>query len=279
MECFSPVRLKCEVSPEHPNGYVDVACGKCEACITKKRIDWSTRLTYEAYYAGVSHFVTLTYAPEHLQISDSGYPEVSKEHVQLFFKRFRNNLKRNYGIEKIRYYLVAEYSPVPKRPHYHMLVFGAKIVPSVLQSIVFESWSKGIVSVYPITPRRISYVLKRHALPKDFGHPEGTNPPFNLMSRRPGLGSSYLSSSRIQYHKGNIGRQYMFLPDGSKRRIPRYYFEKLFSEDEKKVAKRIKQAYRKELEPKFENDFYQLYLEQQDFRRRFYERLNKGNKL
>ena len=43
-------------------------------------------------------------------------------HLQLFIKRFRKYVSKNYN-EKIRYYAIGEYGTQSLRPHWHILFF------------------------------------------------------------------------------------------------------------------------------------------------------------
>ena len=74
---------------------------------------------------------------KHDRISVCYYPD-----VQLFFKRLRQILKRNYNYEKrFSYYACSEYGSVTKRSHFHLLLF----VPRGS----FEMWQSAIAAAWP----------------------------------------------------------------------------------------------------------------------------------
>ena len=63
-QCISPIRLK---TPDKPKPFRDVPCGKCAACMQRKRFEWSVRLQNELQYASSAAFITLTYSDEYFQ--------------------------------------------------------------------------------------------------------------------------------------------------------------------------------------------------------------------
>lgn len=223
--------------------FVFVPCGHCEACICNVAQEWRVRLTEEYFSSETSVFVTLTYDDDKVPIGsfpDSFgvhhiVPYVSKRDVQLFFKRLRKAL----GGAKIRYFLASEYGPTTLRPHYHCVIFGlprfssdALRQSSEVTKVIEKAWSNGFVRVDDVTPGRISYVTKYLSCVTDL--PEFYPKPFRLMSRNPGLGSSYLDNKvRISWHRDSM---LDFYPDGKEKfRFPRYYRDKIFDDDMKSV--------------------------------------------
>lgn len=134
---------------------VSLPCGKCAYCSIKKRKDMTVRLTHETSLYKDCCFITLTYAPEHLPVtnlldwkdlhdrgkiiergSDVGCPTLLPRDVQLFMKRLRRHLEyipkkhsddvRDHVLQPIRFFAVGEYGGKTKRPHYHIMIFGWK---------------------------------------------------------------------------------------------------------------------------------------------------------
>lgn len=63
-------------------------------------------------------------------------------HVQLFLKRFRKYINKNYGKQKkFFYHLICEYGTDGKRPHYHILFLSDNLEYGQLQDSVLENWS------------------------------------------------------------------------------------------------------------------------------------------
>lgn len=224
----------------YENRRINVPCGKCGACLSTKRAEWTFRLKEELKTAKTAFFLTLTYSDIEVPTLwiDDERTEITllkKEDVQLFIKRLRNKnkiaaeeflincktdiMKNEYrDWPGIRYYLVGEYGPKTYRPHYHMIIFnlfhtlaekltrGANKDTGECQvgSLIQHIWEKGHVDVGSVTQASIHYVTK-YFLTKvsDQAEIQVRNhyaPQFTLMSRRPGIGSGY--SKRVkQYHK------------------------------------------------------------------------------
>jgi hypothetical protein len=207
-------------------------------------------------------FITLTYNDENLPVDHS----IHKEELQKFFKR----LRKNTGV-KIRYFACGEYGSKKKtfRPHYHAVIFGYDFPDKRLWSkkrgnllytskILDKAWQhKGWASIGDVTFESAAYVA-RYTMKKRKGDPEAqtkdgrlnkhyyqiidfdtgevmfqVEPEFCLMSRNPGLGSTWLAK-----YKGDVEKDFLTLLDGSKHAIPKYYDALLEKEDETEVLER-----------------------------------------
>lgn len=204
------------------NERVFVPCGKCLACLTTKRNDWSFRLLQEWRASQGALFITLTYHPRF--VPENG---VSKRHIQLFMKKLRKRLS-----QKVRYYVVAEYGSKTARPHYHLLLFN---VLRYDEEFIRASWSLrdrktktnyeiGLVHIGQVTEASIryctKYVIQRHSFPS------GMARPFALMSRAYGLGGAYLTDEMVKWHRENMNNfSYLY---NQKVRLPRYYKDKIW---------------------------------------------------
>lgn len=206
-----------------------VPCGHCPFCMATRRSDWALRLHYESKLHLVSHFITLTYANSSL-VWKGGQSQLHLPHLQLWFKRVR---KAGY---KVRYYAVGEYGSKTFRPHYHVLLFG-----EVPEDVLRSAWDYGQIHIGKVTQASIMYCLGYMVNGKHFLMKKGRVKPFAVMSRKPGLGASYLSPQMVSWHKADR-RNYAVL-DGAKRHLPRYYKEKIFSKvDRVRIAVRDQKA-------------------------------------
>jgi len=210
MRCISPILVR-------SNGRRDfVPCGRCNHCLQTKRFDWSFRLLQEAKQATSAYFLTMTYDADHLQS-----PSLNKRDVQLFTKRLRKE-----NSTKLRYYTVGEYGTQTMRPHYHSIMFNLDLEVVTRLS---DYWKLGncyvgdveIASIHYVT----KYVVNRSGM--DLG---GREPPFSLMSRKPGIGSRYLDTHR-GWHRSAM-RNYTQV-NGEIARLPRYYKDKFFTDVER----------------------------------------------
>lgn len=188
-----------------------VPCGSCAICKFNLVQDWAIRIFHEAQYNCTALFVTLTYAvaPNELQKSD----------LQKWLKRLRKK-------KDVRYFAVGEYGKKFCRPHYHVILFTNEIIT---HSDIYDTWKHGFVHVGHLTQQSTMYVLKYMLK----ASPESDrSPPFRLMSRRPGIGAK-----KVEQLVG-IEKNFLYL-NGFKKRMPRYYKDKLFTKQQKQ-AMRIK---------------------------------------
>jgi len=169
---------------ERKQGLADFPCGQCMACRINKARKWKARLILEWYtesHKGAGAFVTLTYAPEHLPADG-----VRKRDLQLFMKRYRKLVDQAH----VRFDGVGEDGEVSGRAHYHVILFG--VDPQWVSANIRRVWKLGLTHVGFISEASLAYVadyslkaLRRHESCSD-----GRNPPFRLMSRRPGIGGN-----------------------------------------------------------------------------------------
>lgn len=230
MQCLAPIPVKNDkVGLKSPYAYYRVPCGKCEACVQRKAMEWFVRLKYHERHSLYCFFVTLTYDDAYLPVRvEDGrtYHDVSKCDLQLFNKRLRKAL----GTDKskvLKYFCTSEYGPNgTRRPHYHCVYFNLQ---SADLHFLQECWDKGFVTVRPVTDGRLKYVCS-YVTEKLFV-PEGCKPVFNLISK--GLGVGYVNEYK-DWHHGDISRCYYPL-NGSKLVLPRYYRERLYTSSERNM--------------------------------------------
>lgn len=214
-----------------------VPCGNCAFCLASRRSDWALRLEYEQRRHIGSKFVTLTYANAHL-VWHAGNSQLHKPHLQEFFKNLRGRGARR----KVRYFAVGEYGSKTFRPHYHVILFG-----DIAEDVVRKSWKYGLVHIGSVTSASIMYCLGYVVNGREWKMRKGRVRPFATMSRRPGLGVNYLTPAMVDWHKS--GRKNYAVLNGVKRRLPRYYKEKIFSKiDRVRIAVRdAKEHFKREV--------------------------------
>lgn len=224
---------------------VMLPCGKCVGCKRDAARQWATRLSHEALMNEHSAFVTLTYDDDHL-------PEgmnLRLRDFQLFMKRLRKALSVPYtdlltGVRKriwpvIRYLHVGEYGEQYGRPHYHALIFGADFSDKYLwrrsgehryyrSPLLERAWGNGNCEFGMVTPASAMYCLEYMVSEQpliydgDTGEVVGRVPPYRTMSRRPGIGRSWIEKYFPEvYNEHRL--DYIVLDGGVKSRVPRYY--------------------------------------------------------
>jgi len=234
MNCTSPKLIWPHRSEDWLEKYeerpVSVPCGKCLACLTRKRNEWTFRLEIEHRYSTGALFITLTYDEKH-----NPY-ELRKRDLQLYFKRLRKEASED-GYHGIRYYAVGEYGSKYGRAHYHILLFN---VPEKFARAAWRDRNGqpiGIVHVGRVTPASIAYTTKYVIQKADEtalvdGRGREREKPFALMSRSYGIGGRYLTDEMVQWHRD--GDRNYAIRFGQKVGLPNLYRRKIwYSEADK----------------------------------------------
>lgn len=125
--------------------YIEVPCGKCSEC----RATYHNSILQRAIVESMSsyiYFITLTYDNAHIpsiEIDGEKFLYADYDHIQNMFKRFRN--LDNIDGREFRYLTVNEYGDKKHRPHFHILLFVAKLdgdnetTPHFIQDVLFKS--------------------------------------------------------------------------------------------------------------------------------------------
>ncbi|AVA31643.1 VP4 [Gokushovirus MK-2017] len=248
--------------------WVEIPCGKCLGCRLEYSRQWANRCLLENEYHESSYFVTLTYDQEH--VPETWYPDPStgealraltlrKRDFQLFMKR----LRKHTG-QEIRYFAAGEYGTKTFRPHYHAIIFGLKLddltivkksplgYPYYTSQTILRAWSVqqqggsyaplGQIIVAPVTWETCAYTARYTAKKNGTQGSEyfasmNLEPPFVLMSRRPGIGNQwYVEHADLFDHAFiNISTE----TGGKKFRPPKYFYN-LLEKDNPKFAECLK---------------------------------------
>lgn len=197
--CYTPLLLK------RDGAEYTVPCGRCPQCVQRRASAWSFRLTQEDKRSDSSLFITLTYDNAHIPITPKKYMGLSvpkllntkvltvtqgshgtvqktvrkygASHLQLFFKRLRK--AHGSTARSIKYYAVGEYGGRTYRPHYHIILFNARV------ELIQKAWQLGQVHYGKVTGASIGYCLKYMCKPNRIPmHANDDRPPeFALMSK------------------------------------------------------------------------------------------------
>lgn len=213
-------------------------CGKCIGCRIDYSRQWAARCLHEAQMHRDNCFLTLTFDDEHLP-PDYG---VHVEHLQKFHRALRKKLAH-----RIRFFACGEYGDDGLRPHYHSLIFNHKFTDlakwssskgnlSYTSEALTKLWNYGLATVGELTYQSAAYVA-RYSMKKIGGnlaaehykrvHPltgavHQVKPEFVVMSRRPGIGSTWFD----KYSADAFPSDFLVI-DGKKHPVPRFYLRKL----------------------------------------------------
>lgn len=231
-----------------------VPCGKCEACLSRRRTQWVQRLSYELFHSSNSHFITLTYEDDYL-IYDvpSHRPVALMSEVSKFIETLKSKLFRKQK-NPMKFFAVSEYGPQTLRPHFHLLLFNLPL--NVDLRYLEELWYKGNIKVDVVNGARIGYVTKYCLAKSDPGLwclDDKDYRPQMRCSKNLGIG---LISDPV------LSKQYRdsLLYDGFVSQanyqlsVPRYYKEKLLSEHDKLFVSEKTEKFAQDHERKLKND-------------------------
>lgn len=256
MGCFSPIWVENVKDFER----VPVPCGKCVDCKRRRVDSWVFRLSEEDRVSRSSHFLTLTYNTLAVPISGNGFMTLDKSDFQRFVKR----LRKNTGIDDIRYYAVGEYGELNSRPHYHAIIFNVETAASYADAWSLRKsgrngflsrYNKGLalgdykdphpelvpndkielgtIDVGTVSGDSIAYTCKYMDKKKiiPLHDRDDRQKEFSLMSKH--LGRSYITPQTVRYHKQHLDQLYLTKRGGSKIAMPKYYRDLIFDEVEK----------------------------------------------
>lgn len=196
---------------------VPLPCGQCLQCRLNKAKEWAVRCVLESLAYENNYFLTLTYDDEHLPSTGA----LEREDVQKFLKRFR----ARFG--KVRYFGCGEYGTKNKRPHYHLILFGANITDlkhvgnGLYESkIVSEIWPYGFHYLGFVSYASCNYVAQ-YSTKKVFNN---VSDEFLMCSTEPGIGYAWCKEHLAKVLEYDA----VFGPFGSSKlaKLPRY-FEKM----------------------------------------------------
>jgi hypothetical protein len=241
MPCIKPINVKNKKTKQD----MLVPCGKCYACLQKRRSHWTFRLMQEAKSSSSAKFITLTFNDDmlHHSVTPDGELTIKKEHIQNFMKRYRkrHENERNIYDKPLKYFATGEYGSRTDRPHYHLILFNLVIDENTSDRIQ-KAWSYydnkthtfipyGNIHVGKVNNASIHYITKYLI---DYQNEDKTNytrqKPFNLMSKKPPIGSSYFKNADVH----RLNNDFCGVLNGSKIDLPRIYKDKFFSEFQKK---------------------------------------------
>lgn len=169
--------------------------------------------------------------------------DLNRRDLQLFFKRLRkahDPVQKVYGHPlfgyPIKYFAVGEYGDRYQRPHYHVILYNSDI-ELIQPAWALDNKKIGEVHYGEVNEASIGYTMKYLCKPSKVpvNKYDDRTPQFKLQST--GLGKDYLTKNMINWHLEDIeGRMYCNLPGGIKTSMPRYYKERIYTEEQRKLA-------------------------------------------
>lgn len=198
---------------------MEIPCGNCIQCRLDYSKTWATRCYLESLQYSHNYFVTLTYEDGHLKFGKTGNPTVQIADLRKFIKDLRQNLKRDFGHDGVRFFGCTEYGDQSFRPHGHLILFNCPIPDLTINfpdddgnitqrksafgfmyfsQYLKDLWPYGFITVEDANFNTEAYV-SRYIMKKQKGKAGqelyvkqlSIEPPQLMMSLKPGIGMKY----------------------------------------------------------------------------------------
>ncbi|UDN67637.1 replication initiator protein [robinz microvirus RP_78] len=219
---------------------IKVPCGRCSGCRLEHSRQWALRCMHEKRMHTNSAFLTLTYSDANLPSGNT----LVKRDLQLFMKRLRKIYpvvldNEGNNLNAVRFFACGEYGEKTNRPHYHVLLLNQdfndrKLIKSGSEYNLYASatlsqlWTAGYHAIGDVNFHSAAYVarycMKKQTGPKAKEHYNGRETEFIVMSRRPGIGTSYVSK-----YAGELYTHDNCIVNGFPSSLPRFYDNKYAS--------------------------------------------------
>lgn len=221
--CISLTKLPSKLLPE--KHWQDVPCGKCHECLSKRAVNWATRVEHEMTKSDDHSFITLTY-------DDVKSPDYDYHYSD--FQKFMKNLRFRYAHKKIKHFTSIEYGGENGRLHFHSILFNyypstrnhsitelkrSKSGFMIYRSSELESfWKHGFSSVAPASPATAYYIASYALSDGSYECPISGEILSDKLRCSQGIGLDYFLENRHQIIAASF---FNSTP------LPRYYKKKL----------------------------------------------------
>lgn len=252
MMCWSPRVIK-----QPGIGYRPQACGKCHICRQNKANEWIFRIEQQTKESFSAHFVTLTYHDQNIPVTKCYDEEGNELYLGTLngdhLTEFTRELRRDLPIG-LKYYIAGEYGGRTLRPHYHAIILNAS------EADIANKWKHGHCHFGTVEAKSITYTVK-YTMKTHF---DGKYK-FSIDTRKKecarmskGMGKNYINDKTVKWHKDDLlNRAYVTLSNGFKIPMPRYYKEKIYTQEEQILIsasiqnKNLEKQYLMELDPNY----------------------------
>lgn len=214
---------------------ITVGCGKCFLCKKSYQSKWRLRLNHEYMYGAHdlknSYFVTLTLNEDYYQKALYHSSQLIRE----FLEAYRYQVKKRTGKGKsVFHWIVSERGEKRGRLHFHGILFDC-VLPKY---IIEQCWKYGFVSFKQLTLKRCGYVTKYIT--------KGNSPSAckESVEHQPrvwcsaGIGKCYVELPTVRsLHVTPYGLVPFIVKNNFVYGMPRYYKQKIFSDEERELLK------------------------------------------
>lgn len=211
----------------------ELECRKCLPCRLNIAREKAIRAYHESQMHTESIFLTLTYDEKNLTSPKLQYRDFQLFMMSLLEKRTRGitdkDLRKSLSIP---FMVTGEYGDINKRPHWHALLFNYK--PSdakhtrttelghrtYTSDLLTQIWGKGLIEFGDITLDSANYTARYAAKKLTHGKDEDHDyHPIHRTSSKHAIGKKWIE----KYWQQTFTLGFIYLPNGQKTKIPRYY--------------------------------------------------------
>lgn len=241
---FVPTKKNGYNPPECPDErlrYITAECGHCFECRKKKRNMWRIRMKEQKKDTPTGVFFTGTMSPKRYDEIKKRYNieddnEIATKALRLFLERIRKETRKS-----IKHWVVTEKGHRnTRRIHIHGLFFDTiGIGKYKLERLLKRNWIDGYsYNGYSTSEKCINYISK-YMTKRDEANPEFVG----KVLASPGLGMGYTErNKRYHTYKGKDTNEKYVNYNGTTETLPRYYKEKLWTEEERQNLWIIKET-------------------------------------
>ena len=221
--------------------YVQIPCGNCIECKKQKAREWQVRLTEELKEWQYPYFMTLTFSPEELEnlCKKTNLKEcnaVAEYALRHMLERWRKTHKKS-----LKHWFITELGHEgTERIHLHGIIFTNEIIDFGVKNeqkmCIWKYWKYGHVFVGDYCTRKtINYIVKYlNKIDSDHKTFKGQ------ILASPGLGKTWIERMQkfrpeLYKYKPRKTIDYYVLENGSRLKLPKYYANKLRSEEEREL--------------------------------------------
>lgn len=217
---------------------VEIPCGRCVECLKAKARNWQIRLGEEIEQTPYNYFITLTFSPGQLYtlLKKTGQPECNAI-VGIAIRRMLERWRKDHK-KSIKHWFITEMGHEnTERIHAHGILFSNeplefKEIEKKKDGMLAEwkYWKYGNVFVGTwVNMQTVNYLMK-YVCKIDTDHKNF----FGYIFCSPGLGKQWVERMKSIYKYVPHGSlDYIRLRTGAKVKLPTYYKNHLYNEDER----------------------------------------------
>lgn len=216
---------------------VEIPCGHCIECRKQKAAEWRARICEEINVHKYNYFVTLTFNPEELlkladNMSEEQLNRIATKAVRRHLERYRKDYKKS-----LKHWYITELGHQgTERIHLHGIIFADHKLtfgePDENNMRDWSYWRYGKIFVGNYVNMKTANYIVKYMTKIDDDHKgfEG------VILCSPGIGKNWLEKHKndptYKYMPGRTRSDYR-LNNGAKTKLPTYYRNHLFNEEEK----------------------------------------------